>query len=102
YAESPTEAWLANEALKRGIVLHTLACGGMGGDGQRFFEEMARRTEGRPFRLADAPRRRHASVTTTTAGATTTTASAPRCRDRRAPIRARSASPTSRPRNRSR
>jgi hypothetical protein len=73
YAESPTEEWLANEALKRGIVLHTLACGGMADEGQRFFEEMARRTEGRPFRLSDAPRRRHASAATTAAGATTTT-----------------------------
>jgi hypothetical protein len=58
YADSPTEAWLAAEALKRGIVLHTVACGGMDEGGQRFFEEMARRTEGRPFRLADAMTRK--------------------------------------------
>jgi hypothetical protein len=57
YKDSPSEKWLADEALKRGIVMHTIACGSMEGNGQKFFEEMARRTEGRPFRLTDAVRR---------------------------------------------
>ncbi|MEZ4464811.1 MAG: vWA domain-containing protein [bacterium] len=46
-------------ALERRIVVHSIACGNMGGTGQRFFEEVARLSEGRPFRLADAgPQRR--------------------------------------------
>ena len=56
YKDSPTEAWLADEALRRGIIMHTIACGSMEGDGQSFFESMARRTEGRPFRLAEVGR----------------------------------------------
>jgi Mg-chelatase subunit ChlD len=76
YKDSPTEAWLANEALRRGIVLHTIACGGMDQAGQGFFEEMARRTEGRPFRLTDAVSRRESTATArarlSAAGATST------------------------------
>jgi hypothetical protein len=53
---------LANEALRRGIVLHTIACGGMDPAGQGFFEEMARRTEGRPFRISDAVSRRDSTA----------------------------------------
>lgn len=62
YKDSPTEAWLANEALKRGIVLHTIACGDMDQLGQQFFEGMARHTEGRPFRLTDTMARRDATA----------------------------------------
>jgi hypothetical protein len=73
YSSSPSEAWIAREALERGIVIHTIACGDMESEGQAFFEEMARTTEGRPFRLADAaPTRRRVAPHTTSAGATST------------------------------
>jgi Mg-chelatase subunit ChlD len=62
YKDSPTEAFIAAEALRRGIVLHTIACGSMDSAGQGFFEEMARRTEGRPFRLADSVPRRESTA----------------------------------------
>ncbi len=48
----PTLEALAESALERGIVVHSIACGSMSGRGQRFFEAMARMSEGRPFRLA--------------------------------------------------
>jgi hypothetical protein len=81
YKDSPTEEWIAAEALKRGIVLHTIACGDMDAGGQQFFEGMARHTEGRPFRLTDSMGRRDAMAaararlgsTVTAAGATGTT-----------------------------
>jgi len=81
YKDSPTEAWIAAEALKRGIVLHTIACGDMDIGGQQFFEGMARHTEGRAFRLTDAMARRDATAaararlgsTVTAAGASGTT-----------------------------
>jgi hypothetical protein len=81
YLDSPTEAWIAAEALRRGIVIHTIACGEMEADGQKFFEEMARRTEGRPFRLTESVPRRDATAaararlgsTVSAAGATGTT-----------------------------
>lgn len=73
YATSPSEKKIADQALARGIVIHTIACGDMEGEGQSFFEEMARLTEGRPFRLADAaPRPRAIGAATTSAGATRT------------------------------
>jgi Mg-chelatase subunit ChlD len=68
HPDSPSEEALVAEALRRGIVLHTIACGGMDGGGQSFFERVARLSEGRPFRLADAHERRRAA-TTSAAGA---------------------------------
>ncbi|MCB9546832.1 MAG: VWA domain-containing protein [Myxococcales bacterium] len=57
-------------ALERRIVIHSIACGSMEASGQRFFEEVARLSEGRPFRLADAgPRRRAESGHVSDAGA---------------------------------
>lgn len=67
YPTSPTLEYLATRALERGIVVHSIACGDMAGEGQRFFEEVARLSEGRPFRLADTASRRPAG--TSAAGA---------------------------------
>jgi hypothetical protein len=52
-AGQPTLEQLAAWALERGIVVHSIACGSMGGRGQTFFEGIARLSEGRPFRLAN-------------------------------------------------
>ncbi len=68
HPDSPSEDALVEEALRRGIVLHTIACGGMDRDGQSFFERVARLSEGRPFRLAERHERR-ASPTVSAAGA---------------------------------
>lgn len=53
YPDGPDEQTLLTLALERGIVIHTIACGRMSTSGQAFFEQMARFSEGRPFRLAD-------------------------------------------------
>ena len=57
----PSLERLAEMALERGIVLHSIACGSMGRRGQRFFEAVARMSEGRPFRLAHRRARRGAT-----------------------------------------
>ncbi len=51
-AGRPHEADVLAEALQRGIVIHTIACGRMDSRGQTFFERVARHSEGRAFRLA--------------------------------------------------
>jgi len=56
YADGPDEGSLLLEALQRRIVIHTIACGSLSGSGQTFFERMARLSEGRAIRLADAAR----------------------------------------------
>lgn len=53
YPDGPDEEALLQRALDRGIVVHSIACGRMGGVGQSFFERVARLSEGRPFRLRD-------------------------------------------------
>ncbi len=53
YADSPNEAWLASEARKRGIVIHSIACG-PDTTLESTFEGLARHTEGRFFRLDDS------------------------------------------------
>lgn len=57
YATSPSLEAIAARALERGIVIHSIACGGMDREGQRFFEAVARLSEGRPFRLAEGQER---------------------------------------------
>ncbi|MEZ4268181.1 MAG: vWA domain-containing protein [Myxococcota bacterium] len=54
YPDSPDEETLLGQALERGIVIHTIACGSMDGGGRRFFERVARLSEGRPYALSDA------------------------------------------------
>lgn len=56
YADSPTEPWIAREARKRHIVIHSIACGA-DSSLESSFEPIARFTEGRYFRLDDAPAR---------------------------------------------
>ncbi len=53
YADSPDEAWLAGEARKRGIVIHSIACG-PDTTLESTFDGLARHTEGRFFRLDDS------------------------------------------------
>jgi len=53
YADSPTEAWLAAEARRRGIVIHSIACG-TATSLEATFDGLARHTEGRFFRLSDS------------------------------------------------
>jgi len=53
YADSPSEAWIAKEAGKRHIVIHSLACG-TDSSLEKTFERLARYTEGRFFRLNDS------------------------------------------------
>jgi len=55
HADSPSEAWLAAEARRRGVVIHGIACGS-DGDLEPSFETLARHTEGRFFRLSDSAR----------------------------------------------
>jgi len=62
YPDGPTEAWIGAEARRRHVVLHSIMCGGAG-DLEASFEPMARRTEGRAFRLGD-----HARATATAEG----------------------------------
>jgi len=53
YDDSPSEAWLAAEARKRGIVIHSIACG-TDTSLETTFDGLARHTEGRFFRLSDS------------------------------------------------
>jgi Mg-chelatase subunit ChlD len=53
YPDSPDEETLLGQALERGIVIHTIACGDMDSGGRRFFERVARLSEGRPYALSD-------------------------------------------------
>lgn len=55
YADSPDEMWLAHEAERRGIVIHSIACGA-DKNLERTFEGLARHTEGRYFRLEESAR----------------------------------------------
>ncbi len=68
YATSPTLEYIAVRALERGIVIHSIACGAMGTEGQHFFEEVARLSEGRPFRLADGEATVHSKAGAAGAG----------------------------------
>jgi hypothetical protein len=68
YATSPTLEYIAVRALERGIVIHSIACGAMAAEGQRFFEEVARLSEGRPFRLADGEATVHSKAGAAGAG----------------------------------
>jgi len=52
YDDSPDESWLAREARRRGIVLHSIACG-TDAHLEATFDGLARHTEGRFFRLDD-------------------------------------------------
>jgi|GEM_PF-1405807 len=72
---TPDEDRVLAEALDRGIVIHSIACGNISGDGEGFFERVARMSEGRPFRLKDVgPETRSAeAAAVTTAGATRAT-----------------------------
>jgi Mg-chelatase subunit ChlD len=51
YADAPSAASIAAAAVRRGIAIHTIACGSMDDDGERTFDLVARHTEGRSFRL---------------------------------------------------
>ena len=53
YDDSPSEAWLAKEARRRGIVIHSIACGS-DTSLETTFDTLARHTEGRFFRLSDS------------------------------------------------
>jgi hypothetical protein len=53
YDDSPKEDWLANEARKRGIVVHSIACG-TATSLEATFDGLARHTEGRFFRLSES------------------------------------------------
>ncbi|MCB9730366.1 MAG: VWA domain-containing protein [Deltaproteobacteria bacterium] len=53
HPDSPDEETLLGQALERGIVIHTIACGDMDSGGRRFFERVARLSEGRPYALRD-------------------------------------------------
>jgi Mg-chelatase subunit ChlD len=53
YADSPGESWLAREAQRRGIVLHSIACGS-DQSLESTFDSLARHTEGRFFRLDES------------------------------------------------
>lgn len=55
YADSPSEQWLAKEAQRRGIVIHSIACGADTAL-EATFEGLARHTEGRFFRLEESAR----------------------------------------------
>ena len=53
YADSPQESWLAQEAQRRGIVIHSIACGS-DTTLEATFDGLARHTEGRFFRLTES------------------------------------------------
>jgi hypothetical protein len=55
YPDSPSEAWLAAEARRRGVVIHSIACGA-DTSLETTFDVLARHTEGRFFRLSDSAR----------------------------------------------
>jgi len=54
HPDTPDDDLVLADALDRGIVIHTIACGSIGAEGEAFFERVARLSEGRPFRLLDA------------------------------------------------
>jgi Mg-chelatase subunit ChlD len=57
YDDSPSEQGLAAEARKKGIVIHTIACGeGMTKDGLETWDRLARLTEGRTLKLTEGAR----------------------------------------------
>jgi hypothetical protein len=56
YSDSPSEGWIAREARKRRIVIHSIACG-RDTALEPTFEGLSRHTEGRFFRLADSAAR---------------------------------------------
>jgi hypothetical protein len=71
YPDSPDEETLLGHALERGIVIHTIACGGMDDRGRQFFERVARLSEGRAYALDDSgPASRRADGVVGAAGAT--------------------------------
>ncbi|TNF35163.1 MAG: VWA domain-containing protein, partial [Deltaproteobacteria bacterium] len=73
---TPDEERVLAEALDRGIVIHTIACGNISDGGEGFFERVARMSEGRPFRLKDVgPEERSAEAVAVTAAGATRTAS---------------------------
>jgi Mg-chelatase subunit ChlD len=53
HADGPREAWLTAEARRRGVVIHSIACGA-DMSLEPTFEALARHTEGRFFRLSDS------------------------------------------------
>ncbi|PKN57292.1 MAG: hypothetical protein CVU56_11655 [Deltaproteobacteria bacterium HGW-Deltaproteobacteria-14] len=76
HPDTPDEDRVLAEALDRGIVIHTIACGNISDGGEGFFERVARMSEGRPFRLRDAgppEARSPEAVAVTAVGATRTT-----------------------------
>jgi Mg-chelatase subunit ChlD len=54
YADSPREEYIAAEARRRHIVIHSIACGDGSAAVEQSFEKLPRYTEGRSFRLADS------------------------------------------------
>lgn len=56
YPETPDEGELAALARSKHIVIHSLTCGRMGGNGAETFADLARFTEGRVFDLAGLQR----------------------------------------------
>lgn len=64
YEDSPSEKGLAAEARKKGIVIHTIACGnGMTPDGLETWDQLARLTEGRTLKLTEGARSAVAGIT---------------------------------------
>jgi Mg-chelatase subunit ChlD len=53
YPDGPSESWLAAEARRRGVVIHSIACGA-DTSLETTFDSLARHTEGRFFRLSDS------------------------------------------------
>lgn len=69
YKETPSEAKVAAEARKKGIVIHTIICGGgMGPGGLDTWDRLARLTEGRTLKLAEGARSAVAGVTGSSTG----------------------------------
>jgi Mg-chelatase subunit ChlD len=54
YADSPREEYIASEARRRHVVIHSIACGDRSATVEQSFEKLPRYTEGRSFRLADS------------------------------------------------
>ena len=52
YKNGPTVRSVAQAALSKGIVIHSIACGGIGRRGRYFFDRLARMSEGRPYTLS--------------------------------------------------
>lgn len=76
-AGGPTEASVAAAARERGIVIHTIVCGSsLGERGEKTWDRLARYTEGRTMRLAEARAGVAAAPPTTFAAAVGDTARA--------------------------